>query len=51
MAATAMKETEFTLAPEDREAFMRMLGQLVELNNEASRVPLRLDAVRSSDTA
>ena len=39
------------LAPEDREAFMRMLGQLVELNNEASRVPLRLDAVRSSDTA
>ena len=30
------------LAPEDREAFMRMLALLVERNNDASRVPLRV---------
>lgn len=45
---------ERILAPlvlEDREVFMRMLAQLVELNNDASRVPLRLAAVRSSDAA
>lgn len=29
------------LAPEDREAFMRMLLQIVEMNNDASRVPLK----------
>jgi len=39
------------LVPEDREMFMRMLAQLVELNNDASRVPLRLATVRSSDAA
>jgi len=39
------------LAPADRDAFMRMLGQLVELNNDASRVPLRLDASRSTEAA
>src|SRR5262245_57333037 len=30
------------LAPEDRAHFMRMLSQLVELNNDASRVPLKV---------
>lgn len=30
------------LAPEDRETFMRMLSQLVEINNEASRAPLKV---------
>jgi len=34
------------LAPEGRKVFMRMLSQLVELNNDASRVPLRLGGVR-----
>lgn len=34
------------LAPEDREIFMRMLSQLVELNNDASRVPLKVEGVR-----
>jgi DNA-binding MarR family transcriptional regulator len=34
------------LAPEDRETFMRMLSQLVELNNDASRVPLKVDGGR-----
>jgi DNA-binding MarR family transcriptional regulator len=39
------------LAPEDRDVFMRMLAQLVELNNDASRVPLRAAPMRSSDAA
>jgi DNA-binding MarR family transcriptional regulator len=30
------------LAPSDREQFVRMLSQIVELNNEASRAPLKL---------
>ncbi|WP_439496322.1 MarR family winged helix-turn-helix transcriptional regulator [Bosea sp. (in: a-proteobacteria)] len=60
--ATALKEVEplarraqerilGPLAPEDREIFMRMLSQLVELNNEASRAPLKLAVARSSDAA
>ena len=55
--ATALKEVEpfvkraqerilAPLAPEDRETFMRMLSQLVELNNDASRVPLKVDGGR-----
>jgi DNA-binding MarR family transcriptional regulator len=55
--ATALKEVEpfvkraqerilAPLAPEDRETFMRMLSQLVELNNDASRVPLKVDSGR-----
>ncbi|MBN9442494.1 MarR family transcriptional regulator [Bosea sp. (in: a-proteobacteria)] len=39
------------LAPEDRAAFMRMLAQLVELNNDASRVPLRTGAPRPPEAA
>lgn len=39
------------LAPEDRAAFMRMLAQLVELNNDASRVPLRTGAPRQPEAA
>jgi DNA-binding MarR family transcriptional regulator len=39
------------LAQEDRDVFMRMLAQLVELNNDASRVPLRAAPMRSSDAA
>lgn len=39
------------LAPEDRIALMRMLAQLVELNNDASRVPLRVAAQRTSEMA
>jgi DNA-binding MarR family transcriptional regulator len=34
------------LAPEDRESFMRMLSQLVALNNDASRVPLKVGGAR-----
>ncbi|ACM28776.1 MarR family transcriptional regulator [Rhizobium rhizogenes] len=34
------------LAPEDREIFLRMLSQLVELNNDASRAPLKVDRQR-----
>jgi DNA-binding MarR family transcriptional regulator len=34
------------LDPEDRDIFMRMLSQLVELNNNASRAPLRVGSVR-----
>jgi DNA-binding MarR family transcriptional regulator len=30
------------LAPEDRDRFMALLAQLVEVNNEASRAPLRI---------
>jgi len=30
------------LRPNDRNRLMELLGQLVDLNNEASRVPLRL---------
>ena len=30
------------LPPEQRDQFMELLGKLVDLNNEASRVPLRL---------
>jgi DNA-binding MarR family transcriptional regulator len=55
--ATALKEVEplarraqerilGPLTPKDREIFMRMLSQLVELNNDASRVPLRAGGVR-----
>jgi DNA-binding MarR family transcriptional regulator len=51
LAQRAQERILAPLAPEDREVFMRMLAQLVELNNDASRVPLRLDAVRSSDAA
>ena len=29
------------LAPADRDKLMELLGQLVELNNDVSRVPLR----------
>lgn len=39
------------LAPEDRAVFMRMLAQLVELNNDASRVPLRAAPLRSTEAA
>lgn len=39
------------LAPDDRATLMRMLAQLVELNNDASRVPLRAAAQRSSEMA
>jgi DNA-binding MarR family transcriptional regulator len=39
------------LAPEDRDIFMRMLSQLVELNNDASRVPLRIAPLRSPEAA
>jgi DNA-binding MarR family transcriptional regulator len=53
--ATALKEVEplarraqerilAPLTPKDREIFMQMLSQLVELNNDASRVPLRAGA-------
>ncbi len=34
------------LAPQDREAFMRMLSQLVEMNNDASRAPLKVASQR-----
>jgi DNA-binding MarR family transcriptional regulator len=34
------------LAPGDREIFVRMLSQLVELNNDASRAPLKLATLR-----
>ena len=55
--ATALKEVEpfvkraqerilAPLALEDRETFMRMLSQLVELNNDASRVPLKVGGGR-----
>ena len=51
LAQRAQERILAPLAPGDREAFMRMLGQLVELNNEASRVPLRLAAGRSTEVA
>ncbi len=35
------------LAPADQATLMALLGQLVELNNESSRVPLRLVASQS----
>lgn len=48
MARRAQERILDPLAPGDREVFMRMLTQLVELNNEASRVPLKIAATRSS---
>ena len=51
LAQRAQERILAPLVPEDREVFMRMLAQLVELNNDASRVPLRLAAGRSSDAA
>jgi DNA-binding MarR family transcriptional regulator len=44
--ARAQERILAPLAPEDRRRFMDLLGQLVELNNGASRVPLRLVASR-----
>lgn len=46
LAQRAQERILAPLPPKDREAFMRMLAQLVELNNDASRVPLRLVAAR-----
>jgi DNA-binding MarR family transcriptional regulator len=51
MARRAQERILGPLVPEDREIFMRMLSQLVELNNEASRAPLKLAAARSSNAA
>ena len=42
MARRAQERILAPLAPEDRDVFMRMLSQLVELNNESSRAPLRM---------
>jgi DNA-binding MarR family transcriptional regulator len=42
LARQAQERILAPLAPQDRETFMRMLSQLVELNNDASRVPLRV---------
>ena len=51
LARRAQERILAPLAPDDRETFMRMLSQLVELNNEASRAPLKLVATRSPDAA
>ncbi|AOO81301.1 MarR family winged helix-turn-helix transcriptional regulator [Bosea vaviloviae] len=51
LAQRAQERILAPLLPADREVFMRMLAQLVELNNDASRVPLRLAAVRPPDAA
>lgn len=51
LARRAQERILGPLAPEDREIFMRMLSQLVELNNEASRAPLKVAALRSSNAA
>lgn len=51
MARRAQERILGPLAPEDREIFMRMLSQLVELNNEASRAPLKIATARSSNAA
>jgi len=46
LAQRAQERILAPLAPKDREIFMQMLSQLVELNNDASRVPLRAVAAR-----
>jgi len=51
LAQRAQERILGPLAPEDREIFMRMLSQLVELNNDASRAPLRLAAIRAPEAA
>ncbi len=51
LALRAQERLLTPLAAEDREVFMRMLAQLVELNNESSRVPLRPAALRSIEAA
>ncbi len=38
--------TPAPLKPRDRRRFLAQLAQLVELNNEASRAPLRLASAR-----
>jgi len=51
LARRAQERILGPLATADREIFMRMLSQLVELNNEASRAPLKLAATRAPDAA
>lgn len=51
LARRAQERILAPLAPADREIFMRMLSQLVELNNDASRAPLRLAAVNPPEAA
>ena len=51
LARRAQERILGPLAPEDRESFMRMLSQLVEMNNDASRAPLRTAAARASEAA
>jgi DNA-binding MarR family transcriptional regulator len=46
LARRAQERIFAPLAPKDREIFMQMLSQLVELNNDASRVPLKAGAAR-----
>jgi DNA-binding MarR family transcriptional regulator len=46
LARRAQERILAPLAAKDRVIFMRMLSQLVELNNDASRVPLRSGDVR-----
>jgi len=49
LAQRAQERILAPLAPADRAVFMHMLAQLVELNNDASRAPLRSAAMRSSE--
>ena len=51
LARRAQERILGPLAPEDRGVFMRMLSQLVELNNEASRAPLKIANPRSPGAA
>lgn len=51
LARRAQERILGPLAPEDREIFMRMLSQIVELNNDASRAPLRLAASQAPEAA
>ncbi|TQI65324.1 MarR family transcriptional regulator [Bosea sp. AK1] len=51
LARRAQERILSPLAPEDRETFLRMLSQIVELNNDASRVPLRLATSHGPEAA
>jgi DNA-binding MarR family transcriptional regulator len=44
--ARAQERILAPLKPEDRRRLMRLLAELVELNNDASRVPLKIVAAR-----